>query len=73
MDAAVMFCAPPQEIQVLGMYRDIVEEARDLISVHSMNMEAVFLYGNMAFDRVLGVSPQVRRTSHHHDSAHALG
>lgn len=28
-----------QEIQVLGMYRDIVEEARDLISVHSMNME----------------------------------
>jgi hypothetical protein len=48
----------PQEIKLLSIYRDIVEEARDLISVHSLSMEALFMYGNMAYSRVLYAQPQ---------------
>ena len=45
----------------LGPYRLLVEEAHDLISAHSTDINAVFTFASGGFDRLLGMDPSVRR------------
>lgn len=49
------------QVTELGAYRMIVEQAHDLISAHSMDDRALFLYASGAFQRLLGIHSQVRR------------
>lgn len=39
----------------------LVEEAHDLISAHSTDVNAVFTFASGGFDRLLGMDPAVRR------------
>lgn len=45
----------------LGAYRMLVEEAHDLISAHSTDVNAVFTFASGGFDRLLGMDPAVRK------------
>lgn len=39
----------------------LVEEAHDLISAHSTDVNAVFTFASGGFDRLLGMDPAVRK------------
>lgn len=49
------------QVTELGAYRMLVEQAHDLISAHTADDRALFLYASGAFNRLLGIDPQVRR------------
>ncbi|CAM9332482.1 unnamed protein product, partial [Scytosiphon promiscuus] len=43
--------------EVLGPLRVLVEQAWDMFSVHSPDVNAVFLFASTGFDRLLGIDP----------------
>ncbi|CAM9273459.1 unnamed protein product [Phaeothamnion confervicola] len=47
-----------KQVKELGAYRMLVEQAHDLISMHSADDKAVFLYASSAYHRALGMDPQ---------------
>ncbi|CAM9889692.1 unnamed protein product [Ascophyllum nodosum] len=46
-----------KQVSELGAYRMLVEEAHDLISAHSTDVNAVFTFASGGFDRLLGMDP----------------
>ncbi|CAM9637614.1 unnamed protein product, partial [Laminaria digitata] len=46
-----------KQVSELGPYRLLVEEAHDLISAHSTDINAVFTFASGGFDRLLGMDP----------------
>lgn len=56
----LMVCVKlPYKVSELGAYRMLVEEAHDLISAHSTDVNAVFTFASGGFDRLLGMDPSV--------------
>lgn len=47
------------KVNQLASYRMLVEEAHDLISAHSNDVNAIFTYASGGFARLLGVDPKV--------------
>lgn len=52
------------KVTELGAYRMLVEQAHDLISAHTTDDRALFLYASGAYNRLLGIDPQVRYCCH---------
>lgn len=48
------------QVDELGPYRMLVEEAHDLISSHSADENVIFTYASGGFRRLLGINPVVR-------------
>ena len=48
------------QVTELGAYRMLVEQAHDLISAHTSDDRALFLFASGAFNRLLGIEPQVQ-------------
>ncbi|CAM9585021.1 unnamed protein product [Ascophyllum nodosum] len=47
-----------KQVMEMGAYRMLVEQAHDLISAHTTDARALFLYASEAFQRLLGINPQ---------------
>lgn len=62
--ATLTLCAIMPQVSELGPYRLLVEEAHDLISAHSTDINAVFTFASGGFDRLLGMDPAVRCCFH---------
>lgn len=57
--SSTVFNSIKRQVSELGAYRVLVEQAYDLISAHSMDDRALFLFASEAFQRLLGINPQV--------------